>query len=129
MLQESLQHGLCPLFHPPSRRAEEIGYAEDELDLEESPEVAIIQHASGVTQVINSLFENLSRLAFVFDVTLAPRTNSCPAVTYFANLVYLSIKLAVGDGDKSPFVGHNAFLLWKSLQSLRFKDQDGRELC
>jgi hypothetical protein len=30
------------------------------MEMEESPEVAIIQHASGVMQVINSFFENAS---------------------------------------------------------------------
>jgi hypothetical protein len=30
------------------------------MEMEESPEVAIIQHASGVMQVIHSFFENAS---------------------------------------------------------------------
>lgn len=78
------------------------------MEMEESPEVAIIQHASGVMQVTNSWFEN--------------------AITYFTELVYLSIKFAVGSGDLAPFVGHNAFLRWKALQSIRFTAKDGREL-
>jgi len=70
------------------------------MEMEESPEVAIIQHASGVMQVINSFFEN--------------------AITYFTNLVYLLIRFSVGSGDCAPFVGHNAFLRWKAIQSVSF---------
>ncbi|QKX64636.1 uncharacterized protein TRUGW13939_11811 [Talaromyces rugulosus] len=76
------------------------------LEMEESPSVAIIQHASGVMQVINSFFEN--------------------AITYFTNLVYLLIKFSVGNGDCAPFVGHNAFLRWKAIQSVSFME-DGVE--
>ncbi|OCK77120.1 hypothetical protein K432DRAFT_418823 [Lepidopterella palustris CBS 459.81] len=72
------------------------------MEMTESPEVAIIQHASGVVQVIHSVFEN--------------------AITYFTNLVYLSIRIAVGSGDYAPFVGHNAFLRWKAVQSVSFKE-------
>ncbi|KAI0129117.1 glycosyl transferase family group 2-domain-containing protein [Xylariales sp. AK1849] len=78
------------------------------MEMEESPEVAIIQHASGVMQVTHSWFED--------------------AIAYFTDLVYLSIKFAVGNGDVAAFVGHNAFLRWKALQSVRFTDKDGREL-
>lgn len=49
-------------------------------------------------------------------------------VTYFTNLVYLLIRFAVGNGDYAPFVGHNAWLRWKALQSVRFTADDGREL-
>src|SRR5436190_7998952 len=47
-------------------------------------------------------------------------------VTYFTNLVYLSIRFAVGMGDYAPFVGHNAFLRWKAIQSVSFVE-DGVE--
>ncbi|KAH8690184.1 glycosyl transferase family group 2-domain-containing protein [Talaromyces proteolyticus] len=76
------------------------------LEMEESPSVAIIQHASGVMQVIHSFFEN--------------------AITYFTNLIYLLIKFSVGNGDCAPFVGHNAFLRWKAIQSVYFVE-DGVE--
>jgi hypothetical protein len=73
----------------------------------ESPDVAIIQHASGVMQVVHNLFEN--------------------AITYFTNLVYTSIQFAVGNGDCAPFVGHNAFLRWKAVQAVSFVDpSDGQ---
>lgn len=44
-------------------------------------------------------------------------------VTYFTNIVYTSIKYGVGCGDVAPFVGHNAFIRWKALQSVAFFDK------
>ena len=78
------------------------------MEMEESPEVAIIQHASGVMNVTNSWFEN--------------------AITYFTNLIYAAIRFSVGNGDVAPFIGHNAFLRWKAIQSIKFTSEDGREL-
>jgi len=49
------------------------------LEMIESSDVAIIQHASGVMQVVHNLFEN--------------------AITYLTNLIYNSIQYAVGSGD------------------------------
>ncbi|KAK6596305.1 glycosyltransferase family 2 protein [Botrytis cinerea] len=62
------------------------------LEMHESPQVAILQHAS---------------------------------VTYFTNLIYMSITFAVGNGDCAPFVGHNAFLRWKAVQSVAY-EEDGQ---
>jgi cellulose synthase/poly-beta-1,6-N-acetylglucosamine synthase-like glycosyltransferase len=45
-------------------------------------------------------------------------------VTYFTNLVYLLIRFSVGNGDCAPFVGHNAFLRWKAIQSVSFMEND-----
>ncbi|KAK2592718.1 hypothetical protein QQS21_009593 [Conoideocrella luteorostrata] len=72
------------------------------LEMYESPEVAILQHGSGVMQVVHNTFEN--------------------GITYFTNVVYTAIKYGVGSGDVSPFVGHNAFLRWKAMQSIAFVD-------
>ena len=44
------------------------------------------------------------------------------SVTYFTNLVYLLIRFSVGNGDCAPFVGHNAFLRWKAIQSVAFME-------
>ncbi|KAF3916725.1 hypothetical protein ABW20_dc0106750 [Dactylellina cionopaga] len=74
------------------------------MEMAESPEVAIIQHASGVMQVVWNKFEN--------------------AITYFTNLVYDAIVFSVGQGDNAPFVGHNAFLRWKAVQAVAF-EEDG----
>ncbi|KAK4446877.1 glycosyl transferase family group 2-domain-containing protein, partial [Podospora aff. communis PSN243] len=79
------------------------------MEFEESPEVAIIQHASGVLKVTDTWFED--------------------CIAYFTDVIYLSIKFAVGNGDFAPFVGHNAFLRWRAMQAVRFIDpSDGREL-
>ncbi|KAK2740535.1 hypothetical protein FQN57_006038 [Myotisia sp. PD_48] len=69
-----------------------------------SPEVAIIQHSTGVMQVSDDYFEN--------------------GITFFTNLIYSSIRFAVGSGETAPFVGHNAFLRWKAVQSVG-KQDDG----
>ncbi|KAK2834852.1 hypothetical protein FQN49_006849 [Arthroderma sp. PD_2] len=69
-----------------------------------SPEVAIIQHSTGVMQVAGDYFEN--------------------GITFFTNLIYSSIRFAVGSGETAPFVGHNAFLRWKAVQSVG-KPDDG----
>lgn len=63
-----------------------------------SPEVAIIQHSTGVMQVVGDYFEN--------------------GITFFTNLIYSSIRFAVGSGETAPFVGHNAFLRWKGMLAL-----------
>ncbi|KAL1878422.1 hypothetical protein Plec18167_004494 [Paecilomyces lecythidis] len=77
------------------------------LEMRESPEVAIIQHGSGVMQVVHNMFEN--------------------GIAYFTDVVYTAIKYGVGCGDVSPFVGHNAFLRWKAIQSIQFVDpSDGQ---
>jgi hypothetical protein len=72
------------------------------LEMIESPEVALLQHASGIMQVVNNVFEN--------------------GITYFTDLVYTSIHFAVGNGDCAPFVGHNTFIRWKAIQSIAFED-------
>jgi hypothetical protein len=69
----------------------------------ESPDVAIVQYTSGVMQVAHNNFEN--------------------AVTYFTNLIYHSIQYSVGCGDLASFVGHNAFLRWKAIQSVAFTEE------
>ncbi|KAK3679131.1 hypothetical protein LTR78_000691 [Recurvomyces mirabilis] len=74
------------------------------LEMHESPEVALLQHASGILQVVNNVFEN--------------------GITYFTNLIYTSIQFAVGSGDCAPFVGHNTFIRWKAIQSVSW-EEDG----
>jgi cellulose synthase/poly-beta-1,6-N-acetylglucosamine synthase-like glycosyltransferase len=74
------------------------------LEMHESPEVALLQHASGILQVVNNVFEN--------------------GISYFTNLVYTSIQFAVGNGDAAPFVGHNTFIRWKAIQSIAWEEDD-----
>jgi hypothetical protein len=58
-----------------------------------SPEVAIIQHSTGVMQVSCDYFEN--------------------GIAFFTSMIYTAIRFAVGSGEAAPFVGHNAFLRWR----------------
>ncbi|KAL1616786.1 hypothetical protein SLS54_008178 [Diplodia seriata] len=74
------------------------------LEMHESPEVALLQHASGILQVVHNVFEN--------------------GITYFTNLIYTSIQFAVGNGDCAPFVGHNTFIRWKAIQSISWFDEE-----
>lgn len=72
--------------------------------MEISPEVGILQFASGVMQVSWNYFEN--------------------GITFFTNLVYTAIRFGVANGDVAPFVGHNAVLRWSALQDVVF-EEDG----
>lgn len=77
-------------------------------EMEQSPQVAILQYASGVMNVTNSFFEN--------------------GITFFTNLVYTMIRFAVANGDVAPFVGHNAILRWSAIQNIGYEcEQDGYE--
>ncbi|KAL2152574.1 hypothetical protein VTH82DRAFT_5758 [Thermothelomyces myriococcoides] len=77
-------------------------------EMEQSPEVAILQFQSGVMNVTNSFFEN--------------------GVTWFTRLIYSCITFAVASGDACPFVGHNALLRWQALQdAAAYTDEDGYE--
>jgi hypothetical protein len=74
-----------------------------------SPEVAIVQHATGVMQVSWDYFEN--------------------GITYFTNLVYTAIRFSVGSGEVAPFVGHNAFLRWQAIQSVANPPEEDGYIC
>ncbi|KAM7184739.1 glucans biosynthesis glucosyltransferase H [Rhypophila sp. PSN 637] len=77
-------------------------------EMEQSPEVAIIQFSSGVMNVTDSFFEK--------------------GVTWFTNLIYSAITFAVASGDACPFVGHNAVLRWQAIQdAAAYTDEDGYE--
>lgn len=76
-------------------------------EMEQSPEVGILQYSSGVMQVTDSFFEN--------------------GITFFTNLIYSAIRYAIANGDVSPFVGHNAVLRWSAVQCVSFTDEDGYE--
>ncbi|ROV99609.1 hypothetical protein VPNG_07733 [Cytospora leucostoma] len=77
-------------------------------EMEQSPQVAIIQFKSGVVNVSTSYFEK--------------------GVTWFTNLIYTAITFAASTGDACPFVGHNALMRWSALQTAAaFEDGDGFE--
>lgn len=76
-------------------------------EMEQSPEVAILQFSSGVLQVVHNFFEN--------------------GITFFTNLIYSAIRFVVANGDVAPFVGHNAILRWSAIQEISYVDADGYE--
>ncbi|KAB5562728.1 glycosyl transferase family group 2-domain-containing protein [Coniochaeta sp. 2T2.1] len=76
-------------------------------EMEQSPDVGIMQFSSGVMQVVHTYFEN--------------------GITFFTNLIYSAIRYTVSNGDVAPFVGHNAVLRWSAIQQVSFFDEDGYE--
>ncbi|KAI1766719.1 glycosyl transferase family group 2-domain-containing protein [Hypoxylon sp. FL1150] len=76
-------------------------------EMEQSPDVGIMQFSSGVMQVVNTYFEN--------------------GITFFTNLIYSAIRYTVSNGDVAPFVGHNAILRWSAIQQVSYEDEDGYE--
>jgi cellulose synthase/poly-beta-1,6-N-acetylglucosamine synthase-like glycosyltransferase len=74
-------------------------------ELEQSPDVGIMQFSSGVMQVVHTYFEN--------------------GITFFTHLIYSAIRYTVSNGDVAPFVGHNAFLRWSAIQQVAYQDEDG----
>ena len=74
-------------------------------EMEQSPEVGIMQFNSGVMQVQWDFFEN--------------------GITFFTNLIYSAIRYTVANGDVAPFVGHNAILRWRAIQQVSYQDEDG----
>ncbi|KAI0475757.1 glycosyl transferase family group 2-domain-containing protein [Xylariaceae sp. FL0804] len=72
-------------------------------EMEQSPEVGIMQFSSGVMQVVHNYFEN--------------------GITFFTNLIYSAIRYTVSNGDVAPFVGHNAILRWSAVQQVAFHEE------
>lgn len=74
-------------------------------EMYESPEVAILQHSSGVMMVVNNYWERL--------------------IGWFTDLIYFSISYVSANGaDTASFVGHNAFLRWQAVQECSYVDED-----
>ncbi|KAK4945216.1 hypothetical protein LTR66_014420, partial [Elasticomyces elasticus] len=76
-------------------------------EMEQSPDVGIMQFSSGVMQVVHTYFEN--------------------GITFFTNLIYTAINYTVSNGDVAPFVGHNAILRWSAIQQVSYLDEDNYE--
>ena len=76
-------------------------------EMDQSPEVGIMQFSSSVMQVVHNYFEN--------------------GITFFTNLIYTAIRYTVSNGDVAPFVGHNAILRWSAVQQVSYDDEDGYE--
>ncbi|KAK1773342.1 glycosyl transferase family group 2-domain-containing protein [Copromyces sp. CBS 386.78] len=65
-------------------------------EMEQSPDIGIMQFSSGVMQVVYTYFEN--------------------GITFVTNLIYSAIRYTVSNGDVAPFVGYNAILRWFAIQ-------------
>ncbi|WRT65030.1 uncharacterized protein IL334_001972 [Kwoniella shivajii] len=85
-------------------RVPEDCFADAVSEMNESPEVAIIQHMSGVMQVANHFFEN--------------------GIAHFTRSIQHAISYCTASGEVAPFVGHNAFLRWSALQECMSIDPD-----
>jgi len=59
-------------------------------EFDESPELAILQHESGVLKVVEHYFEN--------------------GIAFFTERINKAITYCCANGEIAPFVGHNAFL-------------------
>ena len=73
-------------------------------EMEQCPQVAILQFSSGVMNVTDSFFER--------------------GITFFTHLIYTQIRYAVATGDVAPFVGHNAVLRWAAVQGIGYECVD-----
>jgi len=73
-------------------------------ELEQCPEVGILQFSSGVMNVTQNFFEN--------------------GISFFTNMIYTMIRFAVAGGDVAPFVGHNAFLRWSAMQKIAYRSSE-----
>ncbi|KAJ4386581.1 hypothetical protein N0V93_009479 [Gnomoniopsis smithogilvyi] len=76
-------------------------------EMEQSPEVGILQFSSAVMQVVHHFFEN--------------------GITFFTDLIYSAIRYTVANGDVAPFVGHNAIIRWSALRQVSYMDADRYE--
>lgn len=92
-------------------------------EMEQSPEVGIMQFSSGVMNVTGTYFEN----GIVSLPSPSCKNNSNHRQTFFTNLIYMAIKYTVSNGDVAPFVGHNAILRWSAIQQIGYFDEDGYE--
>ncbi len=71
-------------------------------EMETSPEVAILQHCSGVMYVADHFFENM--------------------MGFFTDIVNWSISWLVACGATAPFVGHNAYIRTSALLQVSERD-------
>ncbi|KAL8276305.1 hypothetical protein RQP46_011300 [Phenoliferia psychrophenolica] len=77
-------------------------------EMEQSPEVGILQHASGTFLAGAGYFET--------------------GISFFTTIINHSISWTVANGNLAPFVGHNAFLRWSALQHQSFLDPNGKRV-
>jgi hypothetical protein len=77
------------------------------LEMLECPDIAIVQHTSGVLKVAHNLFETGSKLSGSEISPIIQQLTT--AVSFLTDLVYTAISFNVGSGD-SPCVSIQVFL-------------------
>lgn len=70
-----------------------------------SPDLAILQHPSGVLQVAHNFWED--------------------SLSHFTRNNYFGTRYVVSSGDATPFFGHNAFLRWSAIDDVGDVGDDG----
>ncbi|GAA5893649.1 hypothetical protein JCM6882_007869 [Rhodosporidiobolus microsporus] len=75
-------------------------------EMNASPEVGILQHASGTFLAGAGYFENY--------------------ISFFTTCVNHAISWCTANGATAPFVGHNAFLRWSALQHQALSNPEGK---
>lgn len=102
-------------------RVPEDCFADAVSEMTESPEVAIIQHMSGVMQVAHHFFEN--GVAH-FTRGIQHAISYCCASGEGGSTLVRSRRVPADVLLVAPFVGHNAFLRWSALQECLHIDPD-----
>ncbi|GAA5823335.1 hypothetical protein JCM11251_007571 [Rhodosporidiobolus azoricus] len=75
-------------------------------EMNSSPEVGVLQHASGTFLAGAGYFENY--------------------IAFFTTCVNHAISWCTANGATAPFVGHNAFLRWSALQHQALSNPEGK---
>ncbi|GAA6031495.1 hypothetical protein JCM8097_006483 [Rhodosporidiobolus ruineniae] len=75
-------------------------------EMNASPEVGVLQHASGTFLAGAGYFENY--------------------ISFFTTCVNHAISWCTANGATAPFVGHNAFLRWSALQHQALSNPEGK---
>ncbi|OZJ01690.1 hypothetical protein BZG36_05526 [Bifiguratus adelaidae] len=89
-------------------RVPEDCFLDAATEMTQNPEVAIIQHSSGVMLVVHNYWEH--------------------GIAWFTRMVYHAIRIAVAGGDVAAFVGHNAFLRWSAMREVAFEEDGVRKI-
>lgn len=76
-------------------------------EFHDTPDLAILQHPSGVLKVANDFWEN--------------------GLAHFTSNNYFGTRYVVASGDSTPFFGHNAFLRFSAVQDVAEVGADGHK--
>jgi hypothetical protein len=89
-------------------RIPEDSFLDAAKEFHETPELAVLQHASDVLMVSDKNFWEMS-------------------MAHFTRSNYFGTRYIVASGDATPFFGHNAFLRWSAINSIA-TTRDGEQL-